>query len=109
MKIKPMTKFLKFILGKNVIGITLCPFGIYTDDNNIITINHEKIHWKQQLEMLIIIFYLLYLIEWFIKIFFYKDAYRNISFEREAYSNSKNSNYLINRKHFSWIKYIFKN
>jgi len=109
-KIKLFTKFLIHLIGNNVVGITLCPFGIFVkniEDKD--TIDHEKIHWRQQIEMLIIIFYLFYLIEWFIKMFFYKDAYRNISFEREAYSNSKNSNYLKNRKCFSWIKYIFKN
>ena len=60
MKIVEMTSFLKFILPKDVIGITLAPFGIYfrnIDAVDEISINHEKIHWKQQLEMLIIFFY----------------------------------------------------
>lgn len=107
-KIKIFTKFLKTFCGKNVIGITLCPFGVYVKKLNIyLIINHEKIHWVQQLEMLIIPFYLWYIIEWLIKIIFFKDAYRNISFEREAYNNEYNFNYLKTRKHYSWIKYVF--
>ena len=63
-----------------------------------VDINHEKIHLAQQLELFIIPFYLIYLIEWIIK------GYRNISFEKEAYSNEHNLDYLKNRKHFSMWK-----
>jgi len=34
------------------------------------------------------------------------NAYRNISFEREAYDNDDNLNYIKERKHYSWLKYI---
>ena len=107
MKIKPINKFLRFFLSKNVIGITLCPFGIYIDKTDVHTVNHEKIHWKQQLEMLVIFFYIWYLIEYLIKLFIYgSDAYRNLSLEREAYANEKNLDYLKTRKFYSWLKYI---
>jgi hypothetical protein len=102
--------FLSKILAKNIIGITLCPFGIYY--RNFIsekTLNHENIHWQQQLEMLIIFFYLWYGIEWLIrKIFVKGDAYRNLSFEREAYQNDHNEDYLKTRKKYSWLKYLKK-
>jgi len=105
-----------------IAGITLAPFGIYVDETfikfkenpNLIQIyyrivNHEKIHWKQQLEMLIIFFYLWYVIEWLLKLIKYgKDAYNNISFEREAYANEENFEYLKTRKHFAWFKLIVK-
>lgn len=113
MKIKPMTSFLKIITGGNIAGITLCPFGIYVKEkyvNDKFVINHESIHWKQQLETLVIFFYLLYLLEYIIKLFVYGgNSYRNLSFEREAYNHEKNLNYLSERKHFSWLKYIFHN
>lgn len=110
MKIKKITKFLKIILPKNVIGITLCPFGIYIDDlTNIYTINHENIHWQQQLEMGVLLFYIFYFFEWLIKYFLTKDAYMNLSFEREAYNNEYNFNYISSRKHYSWVKYLFYN
>ena len=76
-------------------------------------INHESIHSKQIFEMAIIFFYLWYIIEWFIKLFKYGDetggdggAYRNISFEREAYDNEKDMEYLSKRKHYSWWYYL---
>ena len=56
--------------------------------------NHEKIHGKQQIELLIIPFYLIYFIEWLAK------GYYNISFELEAYDNQNNEKYLKTRKIF---------
>lgn len=109
-KVKIMTKFLKFFLGENIVGITLCPFGIYVKLEYLTrqrTINHEKIHWQQQLEMLIIFFYLWYVIEWIIRIFVNGNkAYVSLSFEREAYDNDDNLEYLKTRKPYSWLKYM---
>ena len=92
-------------------------FGILfvRKDANItdIMIRHESIHTKQMVEMLWIFFYLWYVIERFIKSFKYGDetggdggAYRNISFEREAYDNEDDETYLDNRKHYSWWYYL---
>ena len=74
-----------------------------------VVINHEAIHSKQMAEMLWIPFYIWYGIEWFIKLFIYgnaKEAYRNISFEREAYQNEYNLDYLNERKSYAWLKLI---
>lgn len=60
------------------------------------------------------IFYILYFIEWLIKLiisvftFGKVKAYRSISFEQEAYNNQKEKNYPQTRKRFAWLKYIFK-
>jgi hypothetical protein len=70
------------------------------------TINHEEIHTAQIKEMLYIFFYIWYFIEWIIRLFCKGNAYRNISFEQEAYSNESDTSYLINRKKYSWLKYI---
>lgn len=105
----------------SIAGITIWPFVIlrkkyltntaYWKARSKKTINHESIHIKQQEELLILPFYVFYILEWFIKLFFYrfkaKEAYRNISFEREAYSNDTNENYLKTRKRYNWIKLIF--
>lgn len=72
-------------------------------------INHESIHLKQQLELLIIPFYIWYLIEFLIKYLKYgefRTAYLNISFEREAYRNDHNPEYLTTRKFWAFIKYL---
>ena len=72
------------------------------------TIRHEAIHTAQIKEMLYIFFYLWYIFEWIIRLFMKGSAYRNISFEREAYSNEDDVIYLEDRKRFAWIKYIKK-
>lgn len=70
-------------------------------------INHESIHTAQMKEMWYIGFYIWYLIEWLYKLITIKNAYRNISFEREAYSNQNDMYYLnAKRKKFAWVKYL---
>jgi hypothetical protein len=57
----------------------------------------KKIHLRQQIELLILTFYLIYVLEYLIyriKGMNHYDAYMNISFEKEAYANEKNTNYL---------------
>ena len=78
---------------------------------NAVLINHEKIHLKQQLELLIIPFFIIYTVEFLIRLFQYKKwelSYRNISFEREAYNNEKDFNYLETRGPFNFMKYFRK-
>lgn len=70
------------------------------------TINHESIHTAQIKEMGYVFFYVWYLVEWLIRLFINSNAYRNISFEREAFINDDNLDYLKTRKRFSWLKYI---
>lgn len=73
------------------------------------TLNHEYIHGRQQLEMLLLPFYIWYCIEYLIRRIKYKShrcAYRTIGFEAEAYLNEDDDSYLENRKHYSWLKYI---
>ena len=73
------------------------------------TIFHEKIHLRQQIELLIVSFYMIYVLEYMfyrIKGMNHYDAYMNISFEKEAYANEKNSNYLNEKSFFSFISYL---
>lgn len=75
-----------------------------------VMINHEKIHTAQMKEMLYVFFYLWYYIEWVVRLFTNKgEAYRSISFEREAYSRENDFRYLQNRKHYAWIKFLRRN
>ena len=117
--IKYSDKFLDRVgLFMRIGGITLWPFIILREIYDASPpwrrkaariINHESIHIKQQEETLVLPFYIIYVTEWFVKLFFYgKDAYYNISFEREAYDNDDNLSYLKSRKRFAWIKRIFK-
>ena len=70
------------------------------------TIRHESIHTAQMKELGYIFFYLIYFIEWIIRLFTNPGAaYYSISFEQEAYNNQYDRNYLKNRKHFAqWRK-----
>lgn len=88
-------------------AMVVWPFVFVKDDVSDKVINHERIHARQQIEMLVIFFFMWYVVEWLIrKIFGNGIAYRNISFEREAYLNQLNSDYLQHRKFFSWTKYL---
>jgi hypothetical protein len=111
MKIREKKGIVGFLFG-GVSGVTLAPFGIYLSKRglkNKQTIRHEQIHWKQQMEMLILPFYVWYLIEWMIRLFTNKgNAYRSISFEQEAYKKDSTTNYLSTRKRFAWVKYLHR-
>jgi len=55
-KIKNMNWFVRILTFGWAAGITLAPFGIYIQEkymNQLGIINHESIHWKQQLEMMV--------------------------------------------------------
>ena len=70
-------------------------------------LNHEKIHLRQQLELLIVPFYLLYLTNYLFNRLKYDDhhtAYRNIIFEKEAFNNERNLGYLAKGNWFGWLK-----
>ncbi len=94
-------------------GICINLFGTYwARDPGWIdkyVVNHERIHTAQQRELLFVPFYLLYVLEWMLRLLQYcdrKKAYYNISFEREAYSNGHDLGYLARRKHYSFLNYI---
>jgi hypothetical protein len=101
----------KYLIPKGIRGITIFPFiliGVASDKRNAILINHEKIHIRQQIELLILPFYIWYLFDFGIQFIKYKDknkAYRNICFEREAYANELNLNYLAKRDCWNFLKY----
>ena len=102
----------KYLIPKGFSGLTVFPFVFlrYQGDKvNATFINHEKIHLRQQVELLVIPFFIGYFVEFFIRWIQYKNrhlAYKNISFEREAYANETNRNYLKTRKVYSFLKYI---
>ncbi|MFC3561248.1 hypothetical protein [Pedobacter jamesrossensis] len=90
-------------------GMAIFPFILlkkesYKSDKQIV--NHEKIHLRQQLELLVFPFYLLYLINYLINLLRYKKhdlAYRKIIFEKEAYRYENDLNYLKNGNWFGWL------
>ncbi len=109
-----MILIFKHLFRKNYVGLSLWPFIILKNDSlkeDVFLINHEKIHLRQQLELLILPFYIIYMLEWIIKSIYYLDRYKgyqSISFEREAYHNEKNLDYPNQRRPFSFIKYLWE-
>lgn len=82
-----------------VVGITLFPFIFIKKEykNDPVVLNHEAIHYVQQRNYCVIFFYFLYILDYLINLVRYRnhhEAYRNICFELEAYTNEKNMNYL---------------
>lgn len=94
------------------------------------TIRHENIHRRQYIECTVlslpiagflcwlvswwflllipVFYYLLYIGEWLVRLFMKGNAYRNICFEREAYTNQDYPIYLDERKWFAWCDYFWK-
>lgn len=99
-------------------------------------VNHEKIHGMQQIETHIValilavllaavglfswwwilvsplVYFALYGLEYIVRWICYGfdtcEAYRNISFEQEAYLNETNLSYPYERKLYSFVRYLFK-
>ena len=95
-----------------IAGMALYPFILVKKPNyrqDPVFINHEKIHLAQQLELLLIGFYILYLLNYFynlIKYLNHDKAYMDIVFEKEAYTMESNLGYLRERRFCEWIKFL---
>lgn len=102
----------KYFTPKGFRGITVFPFVFLLDKKdaeNPVFVNHERIHVRQQLELLILPFFIWYGIEFCMRFWQLKDkhkAYRAISFEREAYANEKDLDYMQKRSFWSFFKYV---
>ena len=93
----------------DVYAIALWPFVFIRDEGNEVTINHEKIHLRQQVELLVVGFYILYGFYWlksFVKSRDKDQAYYDIPFEKEAYTMQKDMTYLDNRSRYAWLNFL---
>lgn len=102
----------RWFLRKGIVAMAIWPFIIFRDREivrNPTVLNHEKIHLRQQLELLIVLFYLWYVLEFLVRCLQYKSgrpAYKNISFEKEAYANEDDFMYLRSRRFLSHLNFI---
>lgn len=109
LKSKTLVKIISLNFAR---AMAIFPFIIINNEylrNNKTLINHERIHLRQQAELLVIFFYVWYFTEFFFRILQYKTrqkAYEHISFEKEAYENEHNLDYLKTRKFWSFYKYL---
>jgi len=107
-----MIIFSKYLFHSSFNALAVWPF-IFLKNKNLIyddvLINHERIHLQQQKEMLWLLFFVWYFLEFFIKLIIYKqpiEAYRNLSFEREAYKYEMDFNYIKKRKYWNFINFL---
>ncbi|MDF9799836.1 hypothetical protein OKW21_005099 [Catalinimonas alkaloidigena] len=104
-------QLLQVITGNFARAITLYPFVFVRherDRNDPILLNHERIHLRQQRELLVFPFYLCYLLEYGIgrlKGRTHRQAYEQISFEREAHIHERDFTYLKKRKLMAFRNY----
>lgn len=85
----------------NILGTIWTRSAHWIDET---VIRHERIHSAQQRELLWIPFYIIYVIEWLVRLAITRNsmrAYRSISFEREAYGNASDTGYLSSRPHYA--------
>lgn len=72
---------------------------------------HETTHALQQVETLWLLFFVIYGLEWIIKLplcgFDFLKTHYSISYEQEAYNHEEETYYNDVRKHYAWMRYIF--
>ena len=101
-----VVSFLK-VAGMAVFPFILVSSKRFIDDE--VLIRHETIHLKQEAELLVIPFYLLYALSYCINLVHYRNhnrAYKMIWFEREAYANEYNADYLCKRRLYAWVNHV---
>lgn len=102
---------LRYLVPNGYSAITIFPFVLLrhkSDVGNKVLINHERIHLRQQLELCIIPFFVMYGIQYLIARIKNRDhrkAYMSIIFEREAYANEKYLDYLKKRPFWEFLNY----
>jgi len=102
----------RYLFRRRFSGIAIWPFVLLKHKNlkrDLVFLNHERIHLRQQAELLVVFFYIWYSLEYLIRLIQYRNrhkAYRNISLEREAYTNEKDLEYLKKRSFWRFIKCI---
>ena len=102
----------KYLVPKGFRGMTVFPFVFVSDGNasqDLVLMNHELIHLRQQMELLVLPFYVIYGLDYLVKFIRYRDknvAYRNVVFEREAYENENDLEYLKSRSFWKFARFL---
>ena len=103
----------KFLVPKGYRALTVFPFVFLREKaskDDLVLLNHERIHLAQQRELLFVVFFVWYGLEYFFRRFQYSNhnlAYQNISFEKEAYQNELDFTFLSQRKTFNFTTFLF--
>ncbi|RWY52325.1 hypothetical protein [Mucilaginibacter gilvus] len=96
----------------NVNAMALFPFILLREEEmrgDVVLLNHERIHLRQQAELLVLPFYVLYLLNYLVNLARYSShnkAYLMILFEQEAYQRELDVAYLSCRKWCNWLAFF---
>ena len=99
-----MTRFLPYS------GMTLFPFILLRKKDaphGTRLLNHERIHLRQQLELLILPFYIWYFGDYLFQRLRgkkHETAYRSIIFEQEDYTHENDPDYLLHRPFWGFMR-----
>jgi hypothetical protein len=102
----------KYLIPKGFRGLTVFPFVVVrcrNDRDYLVLMNHERIHLRQQIELMVLPFFVIYVLDFLVKLIRYRGknlAYRNVVFEREAYENEIDLMYLKSRSFWRFLRYI---
>lgn len=106
-------RFSRWILGHHYNAMCVWPILFIKPGTDLsgcgITLNHERIHARQQLEMLWLFFFLWYGVEFIVRLVQHRDrhkAYLALSHEKEAFNNDEDLDYLGRRKAYAWMRYL---
>lgn len=112
----------KIVPFGSFVAMAMWPFIFCKRDLTSIEINHEEIHGRQQRELWLIGFYILYVLFWIIEVFrcaydknrgidgiykskgYWDRVYKANPFEWEAYRCQWVAEYLKTREKFAWWK-----
>ncbi|MGK4567133.1 hypothetical protein [Flavobacterium sp. 3HN19-14] len=89
----------KYLIPEGYAALTVFPFVVLRESEsqqNLVLMQHEQIHIRQQLEMLVIAFFLWYFAEYLFGLIRFGNhnlAYRNISFEKKLTRMRKTRNF----------------
>ncbi|AWA28738.1 hypothetical protein HYN48_00775 [Flavobacterium magnum] len=102
----------QYLIPRGYASIAIFPFiiiGRSGQRQNKVLINHERIHIRQQMELLVVGFFIWYGFEYLIRLCRFRnhqEAYKKISFEAEAYANEHHPGFLQHRNFWNFIKYL---
>lgn len=98
---------LSYLSPISIGAITIGPLVFSRGEMSDVIKNHESIHWQQYIDCGILGFIVLYYSFYFWNWVKYRDgklAYFMIPFEKEAYDNDENMDYLQSRQRYAWLK-----
>ena len=102
-------KFLSFFAPIDIWAISFGPFVWCKGELSERVRRHETIHYRQQLELLFVGQWLLYLVFYLIGLITHRSgrqAYRLNPFEVEAYTFDETTDYLDNRRLYRWTEFL---